>query len=135
MQKVIVAGGRNFNNYPLLKRVLNNLFHEDIIIVSGCANGADALGIQYAKERNFVIEYHPADWKNLNAEPCSVKYNAYGAYNALAGHNRNREMLDSVLANPDGGCLVAFWDGKSTGTRNMINISQEAGLQVHIINY
>ena len=135
MQKVIIAGGRTFDRYDIVQRVLNATFKEPFIVVSGCANGADKLGERYAREFNLVVEQHPADWNNLQAEPCHVKYNSRGAYNALAGHNRNREMLQSVLDNPDGGCLVAFWDGKSSGTRNMINIAREAGLTVHVIEY
>ncbi len=135
MQKVIIAGGRTFDRYDILRKVLNAKFKEPFIVVSGCANGADRLGERYAREFNLAVEQHPADWNNIQAEPCHIKYNSRGAYNALAGHNRNREMLQSVLDNPDGGCLVAFWDGKSTGTRNMINIAREAGIPVHVIGY
>ena len=135
MQKVIIAGGRTFDRYDTVRKVLDAKFKEPFIVVSGCADGADRLGERYARENNLVVEQHPADWKNLNAVPCHIKHNSRGAYNALAGHNRNREMLQSVLDNPDGGCLVAFWDGKSPGTRNMIHIAREAGLQVHVIGY
>lgn len=44
--RVIIAGGRDFNDYELLKEkcdyYLQNL--KDIIIVEGEANGADLLG-------------------------------------------------------------------------------------------
>lgn len=135
MQKVIIAGGRNFDRYDTLKRVMRSQFSEPIIVVSGCANGADRLGERYAKECGLELELHPAKWDDISVQPCHIKYNSRGPYNALAGHNRNREMLQSVLDNPDGGCLVAFWDGQSTGTRNMINIAREAGLTVHVIRY
>ena len=62
-----------------------------------------------------------------------IKHNSYGAYNAMAGHNRNQEMLNAVLNNEDSGCVVAFWDGYSKGTQNMINISKKAGLFVNIV--
>ena len=135
MKKVIIAGSRTFERYDILATKLNQLFQEPFIVVSGGAKGADMLGERYAREHQLPIEQHPADWKNLNAVPCHVKHNAHGAYNALAGHNRNREMLQSVLDNPDGGCLVAFWDGQSTGTRNMVAICREAGITVHCIVY
>ena len=41
---IVVAGGREFNDYPLLKRSLDRIlptFGEDITIVSGTARGAD----------------------------------------------------------------------------------------------
>lgn len=135
MQKVIIAGSRDFDRYDILKHTMNLKFSEPFVVVSGCAKGADRLGERYAKENGLELEYHPAKWDDISVQPCHVKYNAHGAYNALAGHNRNREMLQSILDNPDGGCVVAFWDGKSTGTRNMITIAREAGVQVHVIQY
>ena len=133
MKKVIVAGSRSFNDFALLYRTLESLFKEEIIIVSGCAEGADRLGEEYARCKNYFVEKHPANWSDLNAKPCRIKYGKYGPYNALAGHNRNKEMLNSVMKNEDGGCVVVFWDGKSTGTKNMIDISQKANIEVKII--
>lgn len=135
MKKVIIAGSRNFDRYDILEKTMRMKFSERIIIVSGCAKGADRLGERYAKENMLEVERHPARWDDISAQPCHIKHNSRGAYNALAGHNRNREMLQSVLDNPDGGCLVAFWDGVSTGTRNMITIAHAAGIQVHVIKY
>jgi len=34
-----------------------------------------------------------------------------------------------------GDMLIAFWDGKSSGTKNMIENSKKLGLTVHIVNY
>lgn len=31
--------------------------------------------------------------------------------------------------------LVAFWDGKSRGTRNMIDEALRSGLEVHVFRY
>ena len=133
MKKVIIAGSRSFQDYDCLKSNLDKLFSEPIIVISGCAAGADTLGERYAVEKGYEIEKHPADWKNLDVPICKVRYNKYGAYNAMAGHNRNMEMLESVKNNSDGGCVVAVWDGQSKGTENMIKISQEAGIPVHIV--
>lgn len=55
--RVIIAGCRDFTDYELLKEkcdyYLQNQQPEDIIIVSGHASGADALGEKYAQERGF----------------------------------------------------------------------------------
>ena len=123
MKKVIIAGSRNFNNYNLLKSELDKLFSEPFIVVSGGAKGADSLGEIYAQEKGYPIERYLAKWNDLTVSNCVIKYNSYGAYNALAGHNRNQEMLDAVIKNSESGCVVAFWDGKSKGTENMIKIS------------
>lgn len=54
MFRVIVAGGRDFNNYAGLAQKLDKLLAnvtDEIVIVCGMARGADRLGEQYAKER------------------------------------------------------------------------------------
>ena len=65
--KVIVSGCRDFADYELLKEkcdfYLQNKKPEIIVIVSGHASGADALGEHYAQERSYETEIYPADWK------------------------------------------------------------------------
>lgn len=134
MKKVIIAGSRSFTDYNFLETTMNKLFGTPIIVVSGCAKGADTMGEQWAKSKGYEIEKHPADWKNLNVPNCRIKHNQHGAYNALAGHNRNMEMLEAVKNNHDRGCVVAFWDGKSAGTKNMIEIAEKANIPVIIVN-
>ena len=117
--KVIVAGGRKFNDYPLLKQKLDELFTKVckthfIHIVSGTANGADKLGEQYAASSFLTIDKYPADW------------NKYGK---SAGYKRNSLMADNADA------LVAFWDGASRGTMHMIDLAKSKGLKVRVINY
>jgi hypothetical protein len=42
---------------------------------------------------------------------------------------RNKEMAEY------GDALIAFHDGQSKGTANMIKIAKEKGLKVRVINY
>lgn len=102
--RIIVAGGREFKNYELLKRSLDNLLGNktNIIIVSGTCRGADRLGEKWAKERGLRIKRFPADWDGLGRK---------------AGHIRNEEMARYSDA------LVAFWDGSSPGTKGMIELA------------
>lgn len=116
---LIVAGGRDFNDYELMSRVLFaladvELADKNINIVSGVARGADALAIQFAKEHQVNLYEVPADW------------NKYGK---SAGYKRNE-----VMANMSHG-LVAFWDGHSKGTKHMIDIAKNKGLFVKVVNY
>lgn len=71
--KVIVARCRDFADYELLKEkcdfYLQNKKPENIVIVSGHASGADALGERYAQERGFGLETYPADWKAMVGQP------------------------------------------------------------------
>lgn len=60
MFKVIVAGGRDFNNYKGLSDSLDYLLkniNDDIQIVCGMARGADRLGERYAKEHGYQVIY------------------------------------------------------------------------------
>jgi predicted Rossmann fold nucleotide-binding protein DprA/Smf involved in DNA uptake len=108
--KTIVAGTRTFNDYELLKDMLARF---DITeVVSGGARGADALGERWAKERGLPLHRFPADW------------NRYGK---AAGPRRNRLMAENAQA------LVAFWDGESRGTKHMIDVATELGLEVVIV--
>ena len=116
--KVVDAGGRDFAGYELLKEkcdfYLQNKKPEIIVIVSGHASGADTLGERYAQERGYETEVYPADWKTNGR---------------AAGPIRNAQMATVADA------LIAFWDGKSRGTKNMIDTATKRGLQVAVVRY
>lgn len=117
--KIIIAGGRDFMDYNLLKEKTDKILQEKkvthkIVIISGCAQGADTLGLRYASENAFDVEEYPADW------------NKYGK---KAGYMRNVEMAENADA------LIAFWDGKSKGTKHMIDIATERNLPIRVIRY
>ena len=117
MVKVIVAGGRNFQDYALLKAKLDKILHDvndSIEIVCGEANGADTLGKQYAIENHYRIASFPANWdKNGKA----------------AGFIRNEEMAKYSTH------CVCFWDKKSKGTKHMIDLANQYKLKLRVINY
>jgi len=142
--RIIIAGGRDFNNLTLFNSVIKDKLKllkgthysikENIEIISGHASGADTLGEDFANKWGLKLTKFPAEWDNLLVVSCVIKHNKFGQpYNALAGHNRNKEM--AKYAKEDNGVLIAFHDGKSTGTKNMINLANEYGLKVFIINY
>lgn len=117
--RVIVAGGRDFRNYDLLKKKLDYYLSRvrathDIRIVSGLARGADRLGLVYAKENHLPVDQFPAKW------------NEHGK---RAGYLRNAEMANNADA------LVAFWDGQSKGTKHMIDIAKKKKLKVRVVHY
>ena len=114
--KVIIAGGRDFDDYKRLKTVCDfTLFkYDNIEIVSGGAKGADALGERYAKEKGYEVKHFRADWDK---------------HNKAAGPIRNKEMAEYADA-----CIV-FWDGLSKGTQNMIKNASGQGLKLRVISY
>lgn len=119
--KVIVAGGRDFKDYELLKCALDNFQQEygNITeVVSGTAKGVDKLGEQYANENNIPIKRFIPDWEGLGKK---------------AGHVRNRQMGD--YAKEHNGMLVAFWDKQSKGTKGMINYATKIGLKSVVVYY
>lgn len=120
--RVIIAGGRDFTDYHKLKTYMNCLLQlldkSQVEIISGGAKGADSLGERYAREFGYKLKRFPADW------------NKYGK---AAGPIRNKEM--ALYAAEAKGVLVAFWDGSSRGTYDMITRAEEYGLQVHIPKY
>lgn len=127
MFRVIIAGSRDFKDYDLLCKVCDYALQnqDKVEVVSGKARGADALGERYAKERGYPIKEFPADWRDLT-DPCVLKYNDYGPYNALAGHKRNAQMAEY------GDGLISFWDGKSHGSKDMIELAEKHGLKMKV---
>ncbi|UUV45994.1 DUF2493 family protein [Bacillus phage vB_BanS-Thrax1] len=116
--KVVIAGGRDFNHYILLKAKLLHYFRNynlgDIEIVSGGARGADSLGERFAKEHGCKIVRFLPDWE---------------LFGKSAGYIRNAEMAKYADA------CVCFWDGKSKGTKHMINLAEKEGLKLRVVNY
>ena len=68
--KVAVIGSRSFNDYSLLKKVMNKYAEKATTIISGGAKGADTLAEKYAQECNLEKEIFLADWGNIKALPC-----------------------------------------------------------------
>ena len=112
--KIIIAGGRDFNNYPVAEQVLNQYKSQIDEVVCGDAKGADTIGAHWANYNSIPVKHFPAKW------------NQYGK---RAGYLRNEEMGNYADA------LIAFWDGSSRGTRNMIDIMRNLHKPCAIFNY
>lgn len=127
--KVLVCGGRTFNDFKLLNSVLDDIHKYDTIttVISGNAPGADTLGETWAGLNSVARDVYPADWSNLNTKPLKVKTNKHGTYNAMAGFIRNNKMI--VEGKPD--LIVAFTGGK--GTKHMIDLGIKAKIEIKMI--
>jgi hypothetical protein len=118
-KRIIVAGSRTFDRYSLLKKVMNKIADEkypdyDIVLLSGAAKGADTFGERWAFARWFTVERYYADWRKFRKQ---------------AGSVRNGEMVKAAEM------LVAFWDGKSPGTRDVIAQARRKGLKVKVVKF
>ena len=112
--RVIVAGGRDFKNWELLCETLNE--KKDLIdeVVCGEAWGADRFGKTWAMTNNVPVKSFPAQWDK---------------YGRAAGPIRNKEMAEYA------DYLIAFWDGKPRGTRNMIETMKKLGKHGEVYYY
>ena len=137
MVKIIIAGSRGFNDYKYLEFKCHQVFYslsneyyvlsghikEDILnieIISGTAKGADTLGERFASNYGIKVKRFPANWD---------------AYGKSAGYIRNKQMAKYAVSDGGYGVLIAFWDGKSKGTKHMIDLARKHGLIVYVFNY
>lgn len=111
--RVLVCGSREFNDKELMEDVLEELYIT--CVIEGEARGADTLARKYAEGHGIPVDAFPAQWD---------------VYGKAAGPIRNTQMLR--IGKPE--LVVAFWDGWSKGTRNMIKIAKQAGIAVKVVD-
>jgi len=109
--KLLIAGSREFNDYSLLKSSIKT---KPSTIISGGTRGTDKLGEQYADEFGLYLDIYPAYWDKFGKK---------------AGYIRNEIMGRAC----DVG--IIFWDGKSKGTKNMIDILEKLGKPYKVVLY
>lgn len=113
--KLIVAGSRAVTDYSLVASAIDELVENELsitAIIDGTARGVDMLASRYAAEHGIENIRVPAEWKR---------------YGRGAGRLRNIRMAEM------GNVLLALWDGKSSGTKSMIEAAKQRGIPVHII--
>jgi len=107
----IIAGSRNFKDKETF--FFSMLDHRATVskVVSGCALGPDTWGEEWAEMEGIEVIRMPANWTD---------------HGKSAGPIRNAEMADIADV------LIAFWDGESRGTADMIKKALNKGLEVHV---
>jgi predicted Rossmann fold nucleotide-binding protein DprA/Smf involved in DNA uptake len=110
--KLAIVGTRDFADREALENALAPLEPLITEVISGGAAGADTLGEDWARMRNIPVRvFHPA------------------RRNTRAFHRRNRQIVEACDQ------LVAFWDGRSTGTRYTIDYARQLARPVTIIRF
>ena len=109
--KTIIAGGRDITDYQLVLDAIKESQFAISTVVCGGAKGVDSLGERYATEMNLQLNMFIPDWDT---------------HGRAAGPIRNRKMAENAEA------LIAVWDGKSRGTKNMIETARKLGLLVYV---
>jgi len=108
--RVLVCGGRNYDDFAHVKGTLDNLVQflaPEFCIIQGGAKGADSLARHWAKLQGVCCITVPANWD---------------CYDNKAGSIRNKWMLD--FCKPD--LVVSFPGG--TGTAHMVKLAKQYGI-------
>lgn len=121
---IVICGSRDFADYDQFKFELDaffiNMLHADpnfgdeICIISGGARGADKMAERYCKEKGWLENFkeYLADWDT---------------HGKKAGILRNLQMLEVADV------VFAFWDGKSKGTKHMIDECEKRNIYLMLI--
>lgn len=131
--RIIVAGGRDFNDYKLLCDTIDNYIRnkaedknidiKNIEFISGRARGTDTYGEMYASEHRYILNMFPANW---------------GFMGKPAGYFRNEQMAKFATMAPEyyDAVLIAFWNGESKGTGHMIDLAKKYNFKdIIIVSY
>lgn len=116
--RVIVAGSRSVTDYRLVEEAIRRSGFAVCEVASGTARGVDRLGEAWALRHGVPVRRFPADWARLGRR---------------AGFERNLRMIEYARRAPEGGALVAVWDGVSAGTRHTIAAARRRGLKVFVL--
>lgn len=123
--RLLVCGCRGFEDDRLVGNVMMVeklqeedhcyvlLEPEDCTLIHGDARGVDSSAKVNARAWGWHVEDFPADW----------------SLGRKAGPMRNQRMLDEGKPHR----VLAFWDGKSRGTLDMIRRAVKAGVPVRIV--
>jgi predicted Rossmann fold nucleotide-binding protein DprA/Smf involved in DNA uptake len=107
-----IVGSREFTDYSIVQKVLDEHNIYIVEIVSGGARGADSLAARYAEENAIVlVEFLPD----------------YDKYGKKAPFVRNKLIVD----NSD--IIIAFWNGISRGTKHSIDYATSKKKKVIIV--
>lgn len=115
--KLLVCGGRDFDDRRRLEATLDKLcwkVRRLAVILGDCPTGADRLALSWATSHWHTVFMFMADWDK---------------FGKAAGPRRNAEMAAAA----DRG--VAFFDGSSPGTADMIRRMKALGKPVRVYRY
>lgn len=116
--RVAIVGSRDYPNLEQVRQFVRALAQKypRAEIVSGGARGVDQAAQDEGIQCGLVVTPIPAEWD---------KYKRSNGKNP-AGMIRNQVIVDNA------DIVVAFWDGKSRGTKHTIDTARKDGKQVYV---
>lgn len=108
--KVAIVGSRNYSQLSRVRAYVLDL-PKGTVIVSGGAVGVDSEAARAAREAGHELVEHLPDYPS---------------------HGRRAPLMRNALIVRDCDRLVAFWDGRSTGTMHTVNLAKKAGKVVDV---
>lgn len=113
-RRIAIVGCRDFEDWEKFSEKLAHIIPMGAReIISGGAPGTDKMAKQYAIRYAYIYTEFPADWET---------------YGKSAGPRRNKQIVDYA------DMVVAFWDGKSPGTKSTIEFAKKVNKELIVIN-
>lgn len=109
---VAVVGSRDFKNKELIREVLKDVFYTSVGVITGGARGVDTWAEEFCKEKEILCTV-------LRPIDSSIKINYL---------YRNVEII--AMAHE----VIAFWDGKSRGTKFVIDYAKARNKKIKVYN-
>ena len=96
--KLLICGGRDFNNYEMLDEAIKELPLIPFIIIEGGAEGADSLARQWAINNKIHYAEVPALWDQFGKPAGQLRNNIMGMLKpdhclAMPGGNGTHHMI------------------------------------------
>lgn len=108
--RIAIVGSRGYKDLASVESYVAAL-PPDSVIISGGALGVDGVAESAARRRGLRTVVFPADWDN---------------YGKSAGFKRNVTIVTEAEK------IVCFWDGRSAGARNDIDLAIEQGKPLEV---
>jgi predicted Rossmann fold nucleotide-binding protein DprA/Smf involved in DNA uptake len=109
--KVAIVGSRHFADTVRVADYVNSL-PPRASVITGSASGVDAAVTKAARARGIAVQVISASFDEMA--------------DASKSAARNQRLVDACDV------LVAFWDGRSQGTRNTVERALDSGKEVHV---
>jgi len=115
--KLAIIGSREFKDIILVDSVVEleliPKFRNDLTIISGGAKGVDEYVAKLARRHGIQVIEHKPDFSK--------------GYDVAEYHKRNDKIIESADR------VIAFWDGKSRGTKSVIDKCLQRKKHIQVI--